>query len=70
MFIVTLFCFPIFCYQKVLFSLEKKMGPVKLVSSSKSGKNTKAHTLVLSKLWMESHFYHFMCMLRLHLAKT
>lgn len=55
---------------KGLFSGEKKMGSVKLVRSFNSDENVKEHTLVLNKLWLESHLYYFMSVLEFHHSRT
>lgn len=54
---------------KGLFS-GKKMGSVKLVHSFNSDENMNEHTLVLNKLWLESHLHYFKSVLEFHLSRT
>lgn len=55
---------------KGLFSGKKKMDSVKLVHSFNSDENMKEHTLVLTKLWLESHLHYFMSVPEFHLSRT
>lgn len=49
---------------------KKKMDSVKLVHSFNSDENMKEHTLVLTKLWLESHLHYFMSVPEFHLSRT
>ena len=46
------------------------MDSVKLVHSFNSDENMKEHTLVLTKLWLESHLHYFMSVPEFQLSRT